>query len=400
MLHSLDELPQGSRVCLYGSGRFGLTVNDLIHHRRPDIDVLCFIDSFQDGEAAGLPVIRLERFSSEGLVYTHILITSSAQEQIQSNLARYDLTGQTTAGLAAILESDTRTRFNQLVEAGVLRIPKFRQIIEDTMVDIHKQLFPDEPLVSDLFFRILGMDQRQQSEEAQKLYGLMLKPQYNEDRLITSHLCNHFLDEPRFKAAFAAAVEGLCSFKDKRWRMHVLCWAATQAAQLEGDFVECGVGSAVYSTAVTHYLEFQRMTRSFYLLDTFVGVPLEQLTPEELTLRGKILYKHEETYDLVKKRFKDYPNVKLVQGMVPDTLSQVPSEKIAYLSLDLNHIKPELEALQYFWDKLSSGALVILDDYANSILYASHVREYNRFAAEKGVVILTLPTGQGLILKP
>ncbi len=399
MLYSLDELPQGSRVCLYGSGRFGLTVNELIHHRRPDIVVPCFINSFKDGEEAGLPVVRLERFPTAGIAYTHIVITSSAQDEIQTNLARYGLTGLSTAGLASILESDTRTRFNQLVEGGVLRIPKFRQQIEDIMVDIHKDLFPGEALVSDLFFRIFGVDQRRQSEEAQKRFGLMLKPLYNEDRLITNHLCDHFQDEPRFKAAFEASTKGLSSFKDKRWRMHVLCWAATQAARLEGDFVECGVGSAVYSSAVTHYLEFEKMARSFYLLDSYVGVPLEQLTPEELALRGQILHKHEETYDFVKKRFKDYPNVKLVQGMVPDTLSQVPSEKVAYLSLDLNHIKPELEALEYFWDKLSPGALVILDDYANSVLYAPHVREYNRFADAKGVAILTLPTGQGLILK-
>lgn len=89
----------------------------------------------------------------------------------------------------------------------------------------------------------------------------------------------------------------------------------------------------------------------------------------------------------------------LIRGIVPDTLPMVSAEKVCYLSLDMNCAKPEIEALEYFWDKLVSGAAVIMDDYGFTE-YAIQKREYDRFAERKGVPILSLPTGQGLMIKP
>jgi hypothetical protein len=96
--------------------------------------------------------------------------------------------------------------------------------------------------------------------------------------------------------------------------------------------------------------------------------------------------------------FKDFPYVKIIKGMVPGTLPQVPSDKIAFLSIDMNCIAPEIAALNYFWGKLSKGGIIILDDYAYvtcDLQYQAH----NAWAKEKGIKILTLSTGQGLIVK-
>ena len=45
------------------------------------------------------------------------------------------------------------------------------------------------------------------------------------------------------------------------------------------------------------------------------------------------------------------------------------------------------------------GALVLLDDYAY-YGYFSQKLAMDQFAQEKGINILSLPTGQGLVLKP
>ena len=83
---------------------------------------------------------------------------------------------------------------------------------------------------------------------------------------------------------------------------------------------------------------------------------------------------------------------------MPGTLTQVAANKVAFLSIDMNCIAPEIAALNYFWDKLSKGGMIVLDDYAYvtcDLQYEAH----NAWAAEKGIKILTLPTGQGLIVK-
>jgi hypothetical protein len=57
------------------------------------------------------------------------------------------------------------------------------------------------------------------------------------------------------------------------WRAHVVLWAATHAARLEGEFVECGVNTGIYSLAICEYIDFNRTGKSFYLFDTFAGFP-------------------------------------------------------------------------------------------------------------------------------
>ncbi len=89
----------------------------------------------------------------------------------------------------------------------------------------------------------------------------------------------------------------------------------------------------------------------------------------------------------------------IVKGDIPESLSEIKSEKISLLSIDLNCAAPEIAAAEFFWDKLVSGAAIVLDDYG----WAKHIVQkhaFDAFAERKKVAILSLPTGQGLIIKP
>ena len=81
------------------------------------------------------------------------------------------------------------------------------------------------------------------------------------------------------------------------------------------------------------------------------------------------------------------------------TLPTVPIDAVSYLSIDMNIAYPERLAIEYFWPKLVTGAVVVLDDYAWKG-YEDQKATMDEFAATIGVEILTLPTGQGLLLKP
>ena len=64
----------------------------------------------------------------------------------------------------------------------------------------------------------------------------------------------------------------------------------------------------------------------------------------------------------------------------------------------MNIAAPEVAALEFFWDKLVIGAVVLLDDYGFQH-YAEQYEAMNDFAAKHNVAIATLPTGQGLLIK-
>jgi hypothetical protein len=67
---------------------------------------------------------------------------------------------------------------------------------------------------------------------------------------------------------------------------------------------------------------------------------------------------------LAHPNFAPWPRCRLVRGTVPQTLAAFPEgRKVAYLSLDMNIVVPEIAAIEFFWDRLVLGAVVLLDDY-------------------------------------
>ena len=55
--------------------------------------------------------------------------------------------------------------------------------------------------------------------------------------------------------------------------------------------------------------------------------------------------------------------------------------------------------MRFLWNRLVPGAPVLLDDYAYSG-YEWQKVGMDAFATEHGLSILSLPTGQGLLIKP
>ncbi len=230
-------------------------------------------------------------------------------------------------------------------------------------------------------------------------------PTYDEDELMTGHNSD-FKDEDYFKKSYNLAVNLGLAAGDKiiytklRWRAHVICWAATQAKNLDGDFVECGVAKGFFSRIAMEYIGFKDLPKTFYLMDTFEGLSGKYLTDKEKKGREKLILKWDygTSYEQVVDTFKNFKNVRIIKGAVPETLPQVTSPKIAYLSIDMNCVIPEIAAAEYFWNKLVPGGVIILDDYG----HAGHEEQkyaFDDFAKRKGVQILCLPTGQGLIIK-
>ena len=236
---------------------------------------------------------------------------------------------------------------------------------------------------------------------------------YAMNRLITGHNAD-FMQEDKFVEASRLArqtlnisPQSLPNSDPRSWNTYVCCWAASHAKNLPGDFVECGVNTGMYSTAVIHYIDFNRTGKTFFLCDTFTGIPEEQVTPEEAefykNISADVVKRHNsenytrDIYEDVKEQFKDY-NVKLIRGKVPDTLSLVDAEKICYLSIDMNIVAPEIAAAEYFWDKIVPGGVIVLDDYGWS-WHLPQKKAFDKFAENRSVKVLPLPTGQGLIFK-
>ncbi len=221
--------------------------------------------------------------------------------------------------------------------------------------------------------------------------SLLKNNRYIEDGMGTVHVAD-FLRDPAFLSAYQKGVDtGSWHGYEVRWRTYNACWAAQHALSLRGDFVECGVNRGGTSRAVMDFVNFGSLAdRRFFLLDTYRG-------SEQAAAVNQNDYA--ECYEDVVKTFSLFPNVSIIRGRVPDTLLRVDSQKVCYLCIDMNHADPEIAALRFFWDKLVPGAIVLLDDYAYSESYRAQKEAFDALGRELGFSVLTMPTGQGMIVR-
>ncbi|MEO8413520.1 MAG: TylF/MycF/NovP-related O-methyltransferase [Ginsengibacter sp.] len=228
---------------------------------------------------------------------------------------------------------------------------------------------------------------------------------YSNDLLYTQHSAD-FLNDPLFIESYDLGknTDGGMLLKnyDIQWRIHVLCWAARHAMHLEGDFVDCGVHTGIFARAVINYVDFQSSNKKYYLLDTFNGLDSKYSSAEEFKRNVAMGYDQENPDQLLRQvteTFKEF-NTSIIKGSVPETLPAVDTDKVCYLSVDMNCVEPEVQALEFFWSKMVSGGVIILDDYGYANVTQNQKEAHDAFAKSKNVEILTLPTCQGLLIKP
>lgn len=226
---------------------------------------------------------------------------------------------------------------------------------------------------------------------------------YNQDGLLTIHNCEFMLDN-KFVEAYSRGIKAAGTDFRWCWRVHVGLWAASMAQKVRGDFVECGVGNGFLSSAIMRYLDWNSLCKMFYLVDTFEGIPvtaddqaaLEIQANNETMMRTR---RYADSFASVVENFSEWDNVKIVKGIVPDILEKIDASEVAYLHIDMNNPTPEVAAMDFFWDKITPGGVALFDDYAYKGS-REQKKALDSCLRAKNVPILTLPTGQGLVLKP
>jgi O-methyltransferase len=229
------------------------------------------------------------------------------------------------------------------------------------------------------------------------------------DRLLSLGKSMAFLSESRFAAAYAAIrgsheYDQYASPHTIAWRLHTLVWAATNGLALEGDFVECGVFKGDFAWVIDQTLDLAGHGKTFYLYDTFDGFAPAWSSADDFPEAPGFfafadgVYKDPAIYEEVLRKFGGTSHVRIVRGVVPDTLAEASPEKIAFLHIDLNSPAAEVAALEALFDRVVPGGCIVFDDYGWDLFHRQKEAE-DVFMAERGYSILELPTGQGLVVK-
>ena len=175
------------------------------------------------------------------------------------------------------------------------------------------------------------------------------------------------------------------------WRRYVLACAAYHCVRLEGDFVECGAYTGVGMKTVLDYLGGPAFPRQFWGYDVF---------EHDATMVNHSMPEHGVTlHARVREKFKAYPQVHIVKGLIPASFAVGCPVKIAYLHIDLNQAPAEIAALDHLFDRMVPGGVLILDDYEWSGVYEAQKAAEDVWFEQRQYKVMPLPTGQGLVIK-
>ena len=241
------------------------------------------------------------------------------------------------------------------------------------------------------------------------------KPKWLNDGLISSHFFGARNDE-EFKLALNESRKILNHSLYNEWRLY----SATMIVKMILDrkitkneifnYVECGVGIGMTLFIISKYIEkferyknFLKKNSNFLLMDTFEGVDLNYIPNNLKNHNFKTEAYNGATEEVITKRFDHINNVKIIKGSIPETLSLIDDKYYTpdFLHIDMNNPLPEQRALEFFYPKMKSGSVILLDDYSFVGKSYNQQREVINQYCDKSKISrpLTLPTGQGILIK-
>ncbi len=169
-----------------------------------------------------------------------------------------------------------------------------------------------------------------------------------------------------------------------------------EVLDLPGDVFELGVfkaGSLIRFATFRYILE-NDYSRKIVGFDAFGKFPKSDISMQsELKFISEFETEAGDGLNLSEVQsiidHKGFKNIDLVEGNVlttlPKYIEQFPASRIALLHLDMDIKEPTEYALEYLYDRIVPGGLIIFDDY-NSLEGVTDVAD--NFAANKGLQIV------------
>lgn len=180
----------------------------------------------------------------------------------------------------------------------------------------------------------------------------------------------------------------------KEDRCYMLRQFSQYAAQLDGDFAECGCyrGGTAWLLGESSQ---GKEGRKLHLFDTFEGMPVLADSDPGGHKKGDF---GDTSLESVKELLSGYNHVEYHPGFIPTTFDGVDG-RFAFVHVDVDLFETSSACYEFFYPKMVKGGIMICDDYGFRKYQTSARKAVDSFFADKPEVVVTLPTGQALVIK-
>jgi hypothetical protein len=203
---------------------------------------------------------------------------------------------------------------------------------------------------------------------------------------------NHtILDDGEFLALYGLLrAEGM-NFLSLR-EVYNLWRYGRMSLSVPGDFAEVGV----FKGGGARVLKEVKGGRLLHLFDTFRGMPATHPTHDTMHKAGDFA---DASLEAV-QRYLGTEGIRYYPGFFPDTTrgQEQSLERIAFVHLDVDIYQSTLDALRFFYPRVSPGGMIVTHDYsAQSCPGVSAA--YDEFFADKPERVLPVWDSQSVVVK-
>lgn len=157
-------------------------------------------------------------------------------------------------------------------------------------------------------------------------------------------------------------------------KMMNICLLLQQSVhmKIEGDIVELGCFRGTSAAIIREMLNSLGSTRELHVYDSFEGLPSESQfdVPSEIWKKGELLTSKENLIELFEARGLKLPEIH--KGWFCDTLPTSLPNKISFAHLDGDFYDSIMDSLVHVYPRLSTGAIVVIDDYCDPSVLNVH----------------------------
>lgn len=205
-----------------------------------------------------------------------------------------------------------------------------------------------------------------------------------------SAIWSPWLGDAGFRAAYDGVEPYTVVSSDRCWVLYCL---ARQALHLAGDFAECGVYKGGTALLVSRVLEKRK---TFHLFDSFEGLPEPDAEREPHLHAG--LFRATSAEAVGKLLAGSGEAIDVRAGWIPETFSGLEDLGYAFVHVDVDLYRSTLDCLDYFYPRLTTGGVLVFDDYGFPAARGEK-DAVDEFFADKPEQPLVLPTGQAVVIR-
>lgn len=165
-------------------------------------------------------------------------------------------------------------------------------------------------------------------------------------------------------------------------------------AGVPGDTAECGVFRGCGSYIILQSSQRASVPRVHHIFDSFEGLSAPS-SRDGAFWAASDLSVGETT---VRENLREFSAVQLHKGWIPERFGDVADRTFSFVHVDVDLYQPTRDSLEFFYDRLNPGAVLVCDDYG-FLTCPGATSAVDAFLESRPEKMVFLPGGGGFIVK-